>query len=144
MIIFLVILYVFVCILLTVIILLQPSEGGGVSQTLGGGQIQTILGTKTTTFLIKTTAVLAIIFLGICLLLAVLSSKKERSLMESRAAVEIEKSVATKQIEPKVAEGPQSDKAVTPAPLETGQATAQPQTAPEAAMPVEPTTSSGE
>lgn len=138
MIIFLVILYVLVCIFLTLIILLQPSEGGGVSQTLGGGQIQTILGTKTTTFLIKTTVVLATIFLGICLLLAIISSKKERSLMESRVAGEIEKSEAAKQTGPKVAE-PQLDEAI----VETEEAT-QPQTAPEATMPVEPTTSSGE
>ncbi|MFH1856746.1 MAG: preprotein translocase subunit SecG [Candidatus Omnitrophota bacterium] len=90
MIIFLLVLYVIVCILLITLILLQPSEGGGLSQSLGGGQVQTILGTKTTSFLVKITAVLATIFLIICLLLAVASSRKGKSLMETPAAVEMQ------------------------------------------------------
>lgn len=129
MIIFLIILYVLVCLLLMALILLQPSEGGGVSQTLGGGQVQTILGTKTTSFLIKTTAVLATIFLGICLLLAALSGKKDKSLMESRAAVEIEETEKTNQTVPVTA--PAATEETTPAKAESN--------VPQATMPVEAT-----
>jgi preprotein translocase subunit SecG len=90
MIIFLMVLYVIICILLVAIILLQPSEGGGLSQAFGGGQVQTVLGTKTVSFLVKTTAVLAALFLSICLILAVISSRKERSLLESQMLLETE------------------------------------------------------
>ncbi len=87
----LIVLYVITCILLIVVILLQPTEGGGLSEAFGGGQVQTILGTKTTSFLVKTTVVLAAIFLSICLILAVFSSKKERSLIEADMSTETEK-----------------------------------------------------
>lgn len=93
MIIFLMVLYVIICILLVAIILLQPSEGGGLSQSFGGGQVQTVLGTKTVSFLVKTTAVLAALFLSICLILAVISSRKERSLLESQMLLETEETV---------------------------------------------------
>lgn len=88
--IFLIILYVITCVLMMALILMQPSEGGGLSQSFAGGQVDTILGTKTTAFLIKTTAVLAAIFLIICLLLASISTKKEKSLLEGQAGVETE------------------------------------------------------
>ena len=90
MILFLIILYVLICMLLIVIILLQPSEGGGLSQAFGGGQVQTVFGTKTTSFLMKTTAILATIFLTICLILATLSSKREKSLLEEEISTQTE------------------------------------------------------
>jgi len=84
----LIILYVITCVFLIVIILLQPAEGGGLSEAFGGGQVQTILGTKTTSFLVKTTAVLAAIFLSICLILAAVSGRKEKSLLEKQMPAE--------------------------------------------------------
>lgn len=83
---FIVVIHVLACLALIAIILLQAGRGGGLSEAFGGGGVQSIFGTKTTTFLTKTTTIAAIIFLLTCLSLAILSGRRSRSLMEREAA----------------------------------------------------------
>ena len=82
MFIFLIILHVIICIVLITIILLQPGEGQGLSDTLGGGFAESILGSRASTFLTKATTVLAILFFVVCLSVTILSVKRSRSLIQ--------------------------------------------------------------
>lgn len=66
---------------LIAVILLQAGRGGGLSETFGGSSTQTILGTKTSLFLKRATAVCAVIYILTCLTLAVLTSHRGRSLV---------------------------------------------------------------
>ena len=75
--------HVVICILLIAIILMQPGKGGGLTDSMASAE--SIFGAKTNVFIIKTTAILAGIFLITCLGLAILSSQKNKSLMTERA-----------------------------------------------------------
>jgi preprotein translocase subunit SecG len=66
---------------LIAVILLQAGRGGGLSETFGGNTTQTILGTKTSVFLKRATAVSAIVYILTCLTLAVLTGHRGRSLV---------------------------------------------------------------
>lgn len=72
-----------ICILLIAIILMQPGKGGGLTDSMASAE--SIFGARTNVFVIKTTAILAAIFLVTCLGLAILSSQKNKSLMTERA-----------------------------------------------------------
>ncbi len=75
-----VIVHVVACLLLITIILMQSGRGGGLTESFAGAE--SIFGTKTNSFMVKTTSVLAIIFLCTCIGLAVLSTKASRSLLQ--------------------------------------------------------------
>lgn len=75
---------------LILVILLQTGRGGGVSEVLGGSSTKTIFGTSATKFLVRATAVCAVLFIVTSLSLAVLSSMRARSLMGSIKARAIE------------------------------------------------------
>jgi preprotein translocase subunit SecG len=66
---------------LIAVILLQAGKGGGLNEAFGGGSTQTILGTKTSVFLKKATAACAVIYIVACLLLAVMTSHRGRSIV---------------------------------------------------------------
>ena len=74
--------HVIASLLLIASILLQAGKGGGLSETFGGSSTQTIFGTSATDFLKKATTVTAIAFLSTSLILAVMSSKRSKSLMD--------------------------------------------------------------
>jgi len=74
--------HVIASLLLITSILLQAGRGGGLSEMFGGSSTQTIFGTSATDFLKKATTVSAIVFLSTSLILAVLSSKRSKSLMD--------------------------------------------------------------
>lgn len=78
--------HVLVCVFLGVIILLQSGRGGGLTESLSGAE--SMFGTQTSAFLIKTTAVLSTAFLVTCLSLAFLSSKRNESLMPNQVATQ--------------------------------------------------------
>ncbi len=84
---FLVTLHIIVSLVLILIILLQAGKGSGLANIFGGG-VQTLFGTKASTFLTKATTVCAIIFLLTCLGLGLLSARRGRSLMEREAVRE--------------------------------------------------------
>ena len=68
----LIIVHVVVSLILIALVLLQPGEGKGLSETFGGGVAESILGSKANSFLIKATAVMAAIFFVICITLTVM------------------------------------------------------------------------
>lgn len=70
--------------ILVAVILLQAGRGGGLAETFGGGGSQaTIFGQKASTFLTRATTISAILFLCTSLALALVSAKRQRSLMEN-------------------------------------------------------------
>lgn len=73
--------HVIVSLVLIFVILLQAGRGGGLSETFGVSSTQTLFGTKTSLFLRRATEVSAILFLLTCLLLAVMTSHRGRSLI---------------------------------------------------------------
>ena len=82
------ILHVIVSLILIAVILFQAGKGGGLADTFGGGgggggSQTTIFGHKASDFLTKATEVSAILFLCTSLSLAVLSSKRKKSIMEN-------------------------------------------------------------
>jgi len=86
--------YVLACVLLIIVILIQAGRGGGLVEGFSGAE--SILGTKTNSFIVKLTAVLGAIFLGSTILLAYLSKTKNKSLMEN-----YKEPVATSQVQTK-------------------------------------------
>ena len=87
---------------LIAVILLQAGRGGGLSETFGSSSTQTILGTKTSVFLKRATAVSAIVYILTCLTLAVMTGNRGRSLVTGRSAV-------TATTQPQAPAGPMTD-----------------------------------
>ena len=81
---FIMAIHIFVSMVLIIVILMQAGRGSGVSEMFGGSSTQTIFGTSASNFLMKATAVCAVVFIVTCLLLAILSSKRSKSLMDGR------------------------------------------------------------
>jgi len=73
--------HVIICALLIIIILIQAGRGGGLVSGFSG--VESMFGTKTNTFLTRTTTTLAILFFITCISLALLSVRQSRSLMRS-------------------------------------------------------------
>ncbi|MDO8535778.1 MAG: preprotein translocase subunit SecG [Candidatus Omnitrophota bacterium] len=73
--------HVIVSLVLISVILLQAGRGGGLSESFGGSSTQTILGTKSSVFLKRATAVSAVMYILVCLLLGVMTSHRGRSLV---------------------------------------------------------------
>jgi preprotein translocase subunit SecG len=82
-----VILHVIVCFVLIIVILLQAGRGQGLTGgSFGGGNVQTLFGTKASSFLTKATSVCAILFLFTCIGLNVIEIQKSQSLFKSQGA----------------------------------------------------------
>ncbi len=81
MVILIVVLHVIVCVFLIAVILLQAGRGQGLSWGVFGGNPQSILGTKTASFLSRVTTGCAIIFLFTVISLNILETRKSRSLI---------------------------------------------------------------
>ncbi len=81
MFVFIITIHVITCSLLILIVLVQQGKGGGLLDSLSSAE--SIFGTKTNTFLIKATSVLAVVFFISCLSLALLSVRKNKSLIET-------------------------------------------------------------
>ncbi len=86
---FLMVVHVFVSIVLILVILMQAGRGRGLSEMFGGASTKTIFGTSAANFLTKATAVCAALFIVTSLSLAVLSSKRSKSLIAAQP-VEVE------------------------------------------------------
>lgn len=74
------VLHIIVVIGLVVIILIQRGRSGGLVEALGG--VESILGTKTSSFFVKLTVILAISFFITSISLAYLSKERGRSLVD--------------------------------------------------------------
>ncbi|OGX24873.1 MAG: preprotein translocase subunit SecG [Omnitrophica WOR_2 bacterium RIFCSPHIGHO2_01_FULL_48_9] len=66
-------------ILLVLVVLMQSGRGGGLTE--GFASAESMFGAKTNLFMVRTTSVLAAIFIVTSLSLAFFSSRKDRSLM---------------------------------------------------------------
>jgi preprotein translocase subunit SecG len=85
---FFVVIHVIICVALILVVLLQAGRGGGLAGAFGAGAAQTFFGGRgAATFLAKTTSWLAVAFMAMSILLAVLSSRGERAagLLQERA-----------------------------------------------------------
>ena len=72
---FFVVIHILICFALVVAVLLQSGRGGGLAGAFGGGAAQTFFGGRgAATFLSKTTAWLAVGFMSMSILLAVMST----------------------------------------------------------------------
>lgn len=78
---FFITIHVLACSLLILIVLVQQGRGGGLIDSFSSAE--SIFGTKTNTFLVKATSVLAVVFFISCLSLAFLSIQKNKSLIET-------------------------------------------------------------
>ena len=83
---FIIFVHTLACILLVVIILMQSGRGGGLTE--GFSAAESMFGAKTNVVLVKTTTILASVFLVTCLSLAFLSSQKDKSLMMGKSATQ--------------------------------------------------------
>ncbi|HOO77559.1 MAG TPA: preprotein translocase subunit SecG [bacterium] len=75
-------LYVVVCVALVTIVLLQSGKGDGLAGVFGGGGGQAIFGARTGDLLTRSTTVLAVFFMLLSLILAVLSTNRGETLSE--------------------------------------------------------------
>ena len=74
-----IIIHVIVCTALIILVLIQRGRGGGLVESFQG--VESLFGTKTNTFLTRTTTVLSILFFITCLSLALLSLRQSKSLL---------------------------------------------------------------
>lgn len=81
MVILIVVLHVIVSLFLIGVILLQAGRGQGLSWGVFGGSPQSILGTKTASFLSRVTTICAVLFLFTCIILNIIETRKSRSLI---------------------------------------------------------------
>jgi len=92
--------HVVISLFLIAVILLQAGKGGGLADTFGGSQMQNMFGTKSATVLTKLTAVCAIGFIITCISLAVLSSKRTKSIVDNINIPQAEATVPVQQPQP--------------------------------------------
>ena len=72
---FLIVIHTIVSVLLIIVILMQASQGGGLSGTFGSTATSALLGGRGAgTFLSKLTTYLAVIFLGLAVVISLISS----------------------------------------------------------------------
>jgi len=75
-------LHAIICIFLVTVILMQSGRGGGLTESFSSAE--SLFGAKTNEFMIKATTVFASLFFVTCLGLAVISAKKDKSLMSDK------------------------------------------------------------
>jgi len=81
MMILLVVIHVIACVVLIGLVLIQRGRGAGLVESFAG--VESMFGTKTSSFLTRTTTIMSVVFFITCLSLAVLSVKQSKSLMRN-------------------------------------------------------------
>jgi len=85
-----------VSVLLVVVVLMQASQGGGLSGTFGSNMTSSLLGGRgAATLLSKITTWLAVAFFGLAIIISVFSSSATQGLQESLIQREAENNVIT-------------------------------------------------
>ena len=79
---FILVIHIIVCVLLVIAILMQAGRGGGLTETFQSAE--SMFGTQTNVFMVRTTTVLAVIFICTSMILAFNSSKGDKSLMANK------------------------------------------------------------
>ncbi|MBD3345024.1 MAG: preprotein translocase subunit SecG [Chitinivibrionales bacterium] len=89
---FFIIFYVFVCIILCLLVLIQSDKGGGISGAIGGGLsgASQLLGSQdTANILTRGTTIFASVFMVLCIIISLFlprtASKQQGSLLKKRA-----------------------------------------------------------
>lgn len=124
----LVAIHVIISIFLIAVILLQAGKGGGLADTFGGSQVQNLFGTKSNSVLTKLTSICAIGFIVTCLSLAVISSHRAKSILDTVKVPQAVKPVKTK---PAEAKAPAETKTPEKAPAAAAAPVTQPQESPQ-------------
>ena len=88
---FIVILHVIVSILLVISILMQAGRGGGLAESFASAE--SMFGTQTNAFMVRLSTILAVVFFSTSLILAMNSSKMDKSLM-SKAKLPVQAAAA--------------------------------------------------
>ena len=88
---FLIVLFVIVCIAMVIAILLQSSKGQGLAGTFGGSGASAVFGGRgAATFLSKTTTILAVSYMVLCLLIGYFYKRETDVARESLMQQEVE------------------------------------------------------
>ncbi len=79
-----------VAVLLTIVVLMQASKGGGLAGSFGGGNLGTVFGVRRTSdFLSKTTTILATLFVVLALFINIVilprGERTEQSVIQSQS-----------------------------------------------------------
>ncbi|MBU4343703.1 MAG: preprotein translocase subunit SecG [Candidatus Omnitrophica bacterium] len=77
-----IIIHVIASLFLIAVILLQAGRGGGLADTFGGSQMQSLFGTKSASVMTRLTTICATLFIITCLTLAITSSRRSRSVID--------------------------------------------------------------
>jgi preprotein translocase subunit SecG len=104
--------HVLACTILITVVLIQRGRGGGFIENLSG--LESMIGPRTPAMLTKITTVCAVIFFVTCLLMAVMSVRKSKSLLEGYKAPAVSVTVQNT-----TAETPAAVPAQEPAPAAT-------------------------
>lgn len=120
---FLMFFHAIICIVLVVLVLIQQGKGGGLIEMASG--MESIFGTKTSSFITKTTTILATIYFVSCLLIAVVSSRASHSLMEGSGKVKT-KSTQSQAVSPQQGGDQATNLPAAQAPAEAAKATVEP------------------
>jgi len=99
-----IVIHVIACLVLITLVLIQRGRGAGLVESFAG--VESMFGTKTNTFLTRTTTIMAVVFFFTCLSLAVLSVRQSKSLLAN--------------VKPQAAAAKQ-EKALPPAPSQPAQ-----------------------
>lgn len=128
MIIAIVILHIIVSIFLIAVILLQAGRGQGLSWGVFGGSPESILGTKTASFLSRLTTACAILFLFTCIALNIIETRKSGSLLtKQKIASQIDMAKVSKILQETEQAKAKEEKVPTQPPVTTPLATSEPE-----------------
>ena len=108
---FVIVIHVIACIGLIFFILIQQGKGGGLIDSFSSAE--SIFGTKTNTFLAKVTTGLAITFFITCLLLAFISVRQSKSVVERHPVAQDKTTKAVDEIVGEIKEEAKSEQPVT-------------------------------
>ena len=76
---FILVIHSITCVLLVLTVLMQAGRGGGLTESFSSAE--SVFGAQTSAFMVRTTSILATVFFTTSLVLALMSSRQERSLM---------------------------------------------------------------
>ena len=111
---FLIIIHVTACVILIGLVLIQRGRGAGLVESFAG--VESMFGTKTSTFLTRITTIMSVVFFITCLALAVLSVRQSKSLMRDVRSVKPKtETVATEAAKPVEAVKTSTPAAILPA-----------------------------
>jgi len=108
------IVHVIVCLGLITTVLIQRGRGGGLVESFAG--VESMFGTKTSTFLTKATTTMSVLFFLTCIALAAMSVRQSKSLMRTVRPGAAAEAKTAAGVPAAAAEAPAAAPAASPAP----------------------------